>query len=310
MSRVTKASRGLRLASVGLVLAALSAAPTLRAADLPTLLVCSYSSNAVYILENGSITWQYSVPGACQDAWLLTNGNVLVAGGHRVVEVTRAEKKVVWEYTSSTNARVEIHACQPLPDGAVLISEGGMKRLIEVGREGRIRAEIPMPRGGGDAHGMTRIARKTDRGTYVACCPYLGAVIEIDAKGNILRTIDANTTKARPEIKWQNIHSVTLLRNGNLLIGTSYGATFFEIDPSDKIVWTLTAADLPAEIALSYAAGAWERENGNLVISAYTSAYPLFEITRAKEVVWKWRTDPQRSRETDLGRPSNVKVIK
>ena len=45
--------------------------------------------------------------------------------------------KLTFEWKSSEK-RDEIHTCQPLADGNILIAQNGPSRLIEVNREGKI----------------------------------------------------------------------------------------------------------------------------------------------------------------------------
>ena len=52
------------------------------------------------------------------------------------------EKKIVWEYKAGE--KTEVHACQPLPDGRVLVVENGPCRIIEVDRTGRIAKEVKL----------------------------------------------------------------------------------------------------------------------------------------------------------------------
>src|SRR5512138_2086785 len=95
--------------------------PSARAADeVPPMIVASYNNSSAYIIEGGKVVWQHRMPGACQEAWVLPSGNVLVSGGSQVVEVTR-DKQVVWKYESPKDAKTEIHSCQPLPGGLTLI---------------------------------------------------------------------------------------------------------------------------------------------------------------------------------------------
>jgi len=51
------------------------------------------------------------------------------------LEKTR-DGRTIWEYTAGPDT--EVHSCQPLPDGNVLIVENGPCRLIEVDRMGNI----------------------------------------------------------------------------------------------------------------------------------------------------------------------------
>ena len=89
--------------------------------------------------------------------------------------------------------------------------------------------------------------------------------------------------------------------DGNLLIGGAYNAPVIEIDKSDKIVWKLTAEDIP-EIGFAYSAGCLRLPNGNTVVAAYTSKFPIFEVTPAKKIVWKFQNPA-------VGNPTHVKVL-
>ena len=63
----------------------------------------------------------------------------------------------------------EIHACQPLPDGVVLIAESGPCRLIEVNRKGEILHEVKLTTNCKRTHGQMRAARKLANGNTVIC---------------------------------------------------------------------------------------------------------------------------------------------
>lgn len=52
------------------------------------------------------------------------------------------DKKIVWEYKSGE--KTEVHGCQPLPDGNVLVVECGTCRLLEIAHDGKVAKEIAL----------------------------------------------------------------------------------------------------------------------------------------------------------------------
>src|SRR5689334_16836700 len=99
-------------------------------------LCCDYNGGKVCVVSAaGEIEWEFAAKNP-QDCWKLPNGNILFAYMGGAKEVVPATKAVVWEYTAPE--KVEVHACQPLPDGNVLVVECGTSRLVEVDRAGKI----------------------------------------------------------------------------------------------------------------------------------------------------------------------------
>lgn len=270
------------------------------AASHPPMLVASYSNNAAYLVSpDDKVTWESDkMPGACQDAWLLPNNHVLLSGGNQVREIT-ADQKIVWQYEASKETPVEIHNCQPLPGGGTLIGEGGSCRLLELDNKGRIVKEIKLSLGG-NAHTHMRQVRKTAKGTYLVTAAGENNIHEYDAQGKELRVLLGKDIEAQG-VKWPIVHSAELLPNGNLLIGGAYGAPVIEVDKTDQIVWKLTADDIP-EVGFAYSAGCLRLPNGNTVVAAYTSKFPIFEVTPAKQLVWKFQNPA-------VGHPTHVKIL-
>jgi len=117
--------------------------------------------------RDGTVEWEY----ACnhpQDCWALANGNFLFCHSGGAIELTRASK-IVWEYKAGPDT--EVHACQPLPEGRVLVVECGPSRLIEVDRAGHIAKEIKLtpPPATVSRHDQFRGVRKTKDGRYLVC---------------------------------------------------------------------------------------------------------------------------------------------
>lgn len=288
------------LLMAGLFICAPAAFGQEAAGQQPPLLIASYSNNAAYIVAaDGKVVWESKkMPGACQDAWLLSNNHILLSGGTQVREVT-AKHEVVWQYEAPKDTPVEIHNCQPLPGGGALIGEGGTCRLLEIDTQGRIAKEIKLTLGG-NAHTHMRQVRKTPQGTYLVTAAGENNIHEYDAQGKELRLVSGKEIE-KQGVKWPIVHSAELLPNGNLLIGGAYNAPVIEIDKTDKIVWKLTAEDIP-EIGFAYSAGCLRLPNGNTVVAAYTSKFPIFEVTPAKKIVWKFQNPA-------VGNPTHVKVL-
>ncbi|OYW72086.1 MAG: hypothetical protein B7Z37_25945, partial [Verrucomicrobia bacterium 12-59-8] len=152
-------------------------------------LCCDYGSGKVCVVSaEGKIEWQWDCKSP-QDCWKLPNGNYLFCFVSGALEVT-PDKKIVWEYKAPTDVKVEVHSCQPLPDGNVMIVECGTSRIIEVDRAGKITKEIKL-----DAapeiklHNQFRGTRKLANGHYLVCFKGEGKIVELDGEGKVLREI-------------------------------------------------------------------------------------------------------------------------
>jgi outer membrane protein assembly factor BamB len=200
--------------------------------------------------KDGKIEWQYKAPGT-QDVWLLPGGNILLTHVKGVQEVS-PEGKVVWEY--KTDKDNEIHACQPLPDGVVMVAESGPCRIIEVDREGKILKEVKLTTDCKGTHGQMRGARKLAGGNYIVG-QYTDAVVrEYDPAGKVVW-----------EFKQSDAFIGIRLPNGNTLVAAGDAHKVVEVDPKGQVVWELKENDLPG-CPLRFVAGVQRLANGNTVI--------------------------------------------
>jgi len=239
-----------------------------------------YALNKVFLVSGeGKIEWEYpaQVP---MDVWALPNGNILFSHARGAKEVTK-DKKVAWEYKAE--GQVEVFSCQPLPNGNVLVGEGGPCRMVEVDREGKIQKEIKMETRIKGTHGQIRVCRRTPAGTYLAAFVSEGQVREYSAEGQLIRTIKA---PGNPFI-------AVRLPDGNTLIACGDGHKLIEVDPKDNVVWQINENDLP-DNPLRFVAGVQRLPNGNTVVAnwlghgGYEGKQPqIFEVTRDKQVVWQ-----------------------
>jgi hypothetical protein len=246
----------------------------------PRFLNCDYNGGHVSIVAaDGSIEWQVDAKNP-QDCWLLPNGNILFAYLNGAKEMTK-DKQVVWEYKAPE--KIECHAAQPLPNGNVLVVEGGTSRIIEVNRKGEIAREIKLTTTTDKMHNQFRGTRKTPEGHYLVCFKGEGKVVELDGDGKVLREVKVPGDP----------HEIVLLPNKNWLITCGDGHKVEEVDPSDKVVWELNENDLPGN-PLRLMAGCQRLPNGNTLFCVYLGhghigEQPMvLEVTPDKKVVWEF----------------------
>lgn len=247
-------------------------------------LCCDYNGGKVCAVSaEGKIEWEYACK-APQDCWRLPSGNYLFCFVSGALEVTPA-KQVVWEYKAPE--KVEVHSCQPLPDGRVLIVEGGTSRIIEVDRAGKIAKEIKLATAPTVVtHNQYRGTRKARNGHYFVCFKGEGKIVELDGDGRVLRSIPVPGDP----------HEVVPLPDGHLLVTCGDGHKAIELDAQAKVVWEVNENDLPGN-PLRLMAGCQRLPNGNTVFANYlghghVGEQPQFvEVTRDKKVVWQFRDD-------------------
>lgn len=250
-------------------------------ADHSFLCADSAAGKVCVVSAEGKIEWEYKCNHP-QDCWRLPNGNYLFCHSGGALEMT-PDKKTAWEYKAGTNT--EVHACQPLADGRVLLVECGPSRLIEVDRAGKIVKELklPPPPSNVGRHDQYRGVRKTKDGHYLICRKGEHEVQELDGDGKVLRQIKVPG----------DVHEVVRLPNGNLLVTCGDGHKVIELDANDKVVWELNENDLPGH-PLRLMAGCQRLPNGNTVFCNWLGHGHLgeqaqvFELTPDKKIVWEF----------------------
>ena len=198
----------------------------------------------VYLLDaDGKVQWSYPTTGPVCDLAQRKNGNVLFADRNSAKEV-KPDRTVLWEYKAPKGS--EIFTCQPLPKSRVMILRNGSPpMLMEFDTAtGKREKTLQVPTVTKKVHGQFRVGRRTSRGTYLL--PYLSEnkVCELDSDGKVIRTIRDVKAPFQAE----------LLDNGNILIGGGFGRQILEVAPDDKVVWKITADELPGE-PLKFVAG-------------------------------------------------------
>jgi outer membrane protein assembly factor BamB len=244
-------------------------------------LCCDHNGGKVAVVAaDGTVEWEYACR-APQDCWKLPNGNILFCHVSGAIEMTQ-EKKIVWEYKAPE--KTEVHACQPLADGRVLVVECGSSRLLEVDREGKIAKEIKLVTAPAiDTHNQYRGARKLPNGHYLVCFKGEHKVVELDAEGKVVHELPVPG----------DVHEALRLPDGHLLVTCGDGHKVVEFDAEEKVVWELNENDLTNN-PLRLMAGCQRLANGNTLFCNYLGhghigKQPMvMEVTRDKKVVWEF----------------------
>ena len=265
---------------LGGVLALLLSAAVAAAAH-PFFCTDSGGDKVALVSAEGVIEWEQSCKHP-QDCWVLANGNFLFCHEGGAIEMKR-DHSIVWEYKAGP--KTQVHACQPLPDGRVLVVENGPCRIIEVDREGKIAKEIKLtpPPANISIHDQFRGTRKTQAGHYLLCRKGEHRVEELDGEGKVLRSIPVPG----------DVHDALLLPNGHLVVTCGDGHKVIELDADLKTVWELNENDVPGN-PLRLMAGLQRLPNGNTIFCNYlghghVGQQPhLFELTPDKKVVWSF----------------------
>lgn len=250
-------------------------------AQHPFLCTDSVAGKVCVVSAEGKIEWEYSCNHP-QDCWRLPNGNYLFCHERGAIEMT-LDKKIVWEYKSGE--KTEVHGCQPLPDGNVLVVECGTCRLLEIAHDGKVAKEIALtpPPVSVKLHDQFRGVRRTKDGHYLVCRKGEHVVQELDSDGKSLREIKVPG----------DVHEAVLLPDGHLLVTCGDGHKVVELDPDEKVVWELNENELPGN-PLRLMAGCQRLPSGNTIFCNYLGHGHLgeqsqfFEITRKKKIVWQF----------------------
>ena len=246
--------------------------------------------NKMFVINNGKIIWTYSTGKGFEydDAWMLSNGNILFSRMQYVAEVT-PQKEVIWRYDAETNT--EIHCCQPIGLDKVLFIANGLPPKLKVVNivtgKTEVEHELPciQPPDPKTVHPQFRRVRYTAKGTYLVPFLNMHQVIEYDKNFHPIWTFGTNDLPAGTKFSpWAAIR----LKNGNTLISNESGRSHLEVTPDKKVVWSLAPEDLPEEYRYLNTQTCTRLANGNTIVCSRGGAGKpqLVEVTRDKKVVW------------------------
>jgi outer membrane protein assembly factor BamB len=242
--------------------------------------------NKLFVVNDGKVIWTYSTGGGFEydDAWMLSNGNILFSRMQYLAEIT-PEKKEIWRYNCPTNT--EVHCCQPIGEDKVLFIRNGLppKLMVVNIKTGKTEVEHDLPAKSLDdqktVHPQFRRVRQTADGHYLL--PMLGlgtngAVVEYDQNFK-------EVWRYAIRSPWAAIR----LKNGNTLITDESDKLTREVNPKGETVWELRPEDLPEEYRFINTQTCTRLANGNTIICSRGGNgknAQLVEVTRDKKVVW------------------------
>jgi hypothetical protein len=270
------------------------AEPTVSAAPGYAFITADIGLNRITKYDaDGKAGWVYDQVKPI-DVWAMPDGTVLTAylpspltankGGVRLVD---AEKKTVFDHPFDD----EIMSVQPLANGNFLIAECHFGRVTELDREGKRISSftVKTPPSG---HKTMRQVRLTAKGTILVGECYSHKLREYDRGGALLKEHDLRFP-----------YCPQPLSDGHTLVAcwNAPEAQVVELDAAGQVVWRLTPAELPKEMAVSHIAESIRLPGGHTLVSASCKAAGgavpramLFEVTPDKQVVWQM-TDPNSS---------------
>jgi hypothetical protein len=238
-------------------------------------------NNTIYVIDHGKVVWSYSTgPGnELDDAWMLSNGNVLYTRMQYVAEIT-PEKQVVWRYDAPDGT--QIHTCQPLGLNKVMFVLNALPPHLEVVdiKTGHVDVDHTLPckslTDESSVHGQFRRARVLANGHYLVSFLEMNQVIEYDKNFNPVWTYLVKSP-------WGAIR----LKNGNTLITDEQDVTSLEVDPKGNTVWSVSKADIPNQFWYGETQNCARLSNGNTIICSRGENGPqVVEVTPGKKVVW------------------------
>ena len=239
--------------------------------------------NKILLVNDGKVAWTYSTGtgGEYDDAWMLSNGNVLFSRLQYVAEVT-PEKKVVWRFDAP--AGTEIHTCQPIGMDKVLFVENGLPPHLVVMniKTGKKEVDHVLPAisetDKRTVHAQFRRVRYTAQGTYLVSFLEMGKVVEYDKNFNEVWSYKIPSP-------WAAVR----LRNGNTMITDERDVLTREVNRAGETVWEIRNTDVPEEYRYANTQSATRLANGHTIICSRggrNHGAQLVEVTPDKKVVW------------------------
>ncbi|MBI2809015.1 MAG: HEAT repeat domain-containing protein [Planctomycetes bacterium] len=196
------------------------------------------------------------------DAHTLPNGRVLVAenNANRVTE-RDSKGNILWDYRTPVNPI----CCQRLPNGNTFIASYNMVMEVRPNKT-EVYRYTPGPQF------YIFSAHKAKNGHIVAITAQ-GQIIEMDATGKQIRTVQTNTQG--------NWCSVEMQPNGNFLVASMNTGTVREIDRKGTEIWTKSFPGVFRATKLP---------NGNVLVASMNTR-EVAEMDRAGNIRWRITTN-------------------
>ena len=238
--------------------------------------------NTMFLVNGGKVIWTYSTGNGWEydDAWLMSNGNIVFSRMAYAAEIT-PQKRIVWRLQAPEGT--EIHTVQPIGLDRVLLIENGLPpRLMVINtRSGAVEVDHALPAPSltdrGTVHAQFRRVRMTSSGTYLVPFLEMGRVVEYDKGFNEVWSYTINSP-------WAAVR----LHNGDTLITDERDELTREVNRAGKTVWELRLSELPPELAFHGSQTCVRLANSNTLLCSRGNGgegSQLVEVTPDKRVV-------------------------
>jgi outer membrane protein assembly factor BamB len=235
----------------------------------------------VEISTEGKLVWEHKFPSISVIFQVLPNGNILYAYGGKPTGVQEIDRDhhIVWNYESKCP---QVLGCERLKNGSTLVAEQGPCQAVEVNPKGEIVQITPLKTPIESYHLQVRNVHKLASGNILAAHEGEGAVREYSPDGKVVWEYT----------NVENAGDAQRLPNGNTLISCGTQKRVLEVTVDGKVAWEFSAKDAP-ELNITWVSSIQFLKNGNLIIGNFLRGQEgkgahVFEVTRKKEVVWKW----------------------
>lgn len=220
---------------------------------------------------SGRVLWRRP-NGRSTDNAVLPNGHVLSIEDPkgRVVELD-TQQQPVWSYRSTGASLVSV---ERLTNGHTLLVDDQAARIFEVTPAGEVAWQVTLPDYKGQA---LRRARRTAQGTTVVAVQKAGLILEVDAKGAVLR---------KHEFPNRMPAYAQPLPDGGMLVGLAGPGEVRYLDSSGQTVKTF--AGPTAATRMAWTSGFTRTPEGGLLVSDYMGAR-IVEFDAAGNLVHQLR---------------------
>ena len=201
---------------------------------------------------SGRILWRRPNHRATEVA-VLPNGNVLyIEDPKGIVTELDGDQKVVWQYKLDKSSLVSL---QRLANGNTLLVDDVATRIFEVTPEGKVAWSVEKPEYQGLA---MRRARRTAAGTTLVAVQKAGLLLELDAKGDVIRQLDFPHRMPAQALP---------LPDGGMLVGLAGPGEVRRLDAGGRTLATFGSANDTARMA--WTSGFAPTSGGGLIVSDY-----------------------------------------
>jgi hypothetical protein len=233
----------------------------IRVAGLTLLVLPGYEAGKGRVFEidhQGRERWSVDNLEGPVDAHLLRRDRVLIAEDHgRRITERDLKGNILWEHKVDVSP---VNCCR-LPNGNTWIVT--YNRILEVTAGEKVVLSLGVKRGLID-HAVRL------RNGHIAYMNYTGDLVEIDAKGNEVRSLKVDRVRA-------GLAKFEALANGNFLVPQQVRGKVEELTPEGKVVWSCAMANVSSATRLP---------NGNTLLTSYQDR-KVVEVNRAGKVVWQ-----------------------